>query len=151
MNKSCDIVRDLIPLYLDNVCSQESRRFVEEHAEHCESCKEELSKNRIEYESMMFGTDKEEVETMKKIALKWKKDRNISFVKGVFLTSLLATIACPILFHMIGSKVLEDGTLVEPFALVPLAYLFLLITIISGIIMAFKSRIRRKNFLEIEK
>ncbi|ABX43455.1 DUF3955 domain-containing protein [Lachnoclostridium phytofermentans] len=143
MNKSCDIVRDLIPLYIDNVCSQESRKFVEEHVEHCESCKEELSKNRIEFESMTFKTDKEEVEAMKNIAHKWKKDRKISFMKGIFFTSLLATVACPILFNIIGSKVLEDGTLVEPFALIPLAYLFLLITIISGIIIALKSRIKR--------
>ncbi|HCL03944.1 MAG TPA: hypothetical protein DHW61_16315 [Lachnoclostridium phytofermentans] len=142
MNKSCDIVRDLIPLYLDNVCSQESRRFVEEHVEHCESCKKELSENRIEFDSMTFKSDKEEVETMKKIAHKWKKDKSISFMKGIFFTSLLATVACPILYNIIGSKVLEDGMLVEPFALIPLAYLFLLITIISGIILAIKSRIR---------
>ena len=27
----CEIIRDLIPLYLDKVCSEDSRKLVEEH------------------------------------------------------------------------------------------------------------------------
>lgn len=42
MKKKCDIIRDLLPLYHDNVCSDESRREVEEHLAECESCREEL-------------------------------------------------------------------------------------------------------------
>ena len=31
MKNSCDVIRDLLPLYADDACSQESRRVVEEH------------------------------------------------------------------------------------------------------------------------
>ncbi|MDD5931479.1 MAG: zf-HC2 domain-containing protein [Oscillospiraceae bacterium] len=38
MEKVCDIVGDLLPLYLDHVCSDESRRLVEEHIGECYNC-----------------------------------------------------------------------------------------------------------------
>ena len=44
MNIPCDTIRDLLPLYHDEVCSQESRKLVEEHLAGCESCRAELAK-----------------------------------------------------------------------------------------------------------
>ena len=38
MNKDCEIIKDLIPLYVDGVCSEESKAKVEEHIEHCPDC-----------------------------------------------------------------------------------------------------------------
>lgn len=35
----CNVVRDLMPLYVDGCCSEESRRIVEAHMESCASCK----------------------------------------------------------------------------------------------------------------
>ena len=43
MKISCDIISDLLPLYYDDVCSQSSRKLVEEHLEECEKCKQMLS------------------------------------------------------------------------------------------------------------
>ncbi len=37
---SCGIVRDLMPLYRDGVCGEESRRIVEEHLRECTDCRE---------------------------------------------------------------------------------------------------------------
>ena len=37
---NCNIVKDLIPLYIDSCCSKESALTVEEHIIHCASCKE---------------------------------------------------------------------------------------------------------------
>ena len=39
MKLSCDIVADLLPGYLDNTCSAESRRAVEAHLKECEACR----------------------------------------------------------------------------------------------------------------
>ena len=38
MKATCNVVMDLLPLYFERVCSEESRRIVEEHLEGCESC-----------------------------------------------------------------------------------------------------------------
>lgn len=36
---NCSIVKDLIPLYIDGCCSEESAKVVEEHIRDCDSCK----------------------------------------------------------------------------------------------------------------
>lgn len=36
----CNVVKDLIPLYIDDCCSQESVQIVEEHISHCQECKQ---------------------------------------------------------------------------------------------------------------
>lgn len=38
MNKQCEIVQDLLPLYVDNVCSKSSAEMVEEHVSQCSEC-----------------------------------------------------------------------------------------------------------------
>lgn len=48
MSKQCKIVEDLLPLYHDGVCSQESRQMVEEHLAGCENCKKLLGKMDVE-------------------------------------------------------------------------------------------------------
>ena len=35
----CNVVRDLIPLYIDECCSEESAIIVKEHIESCDACK----------------------------------------------------------------------------------------------------------------
>ena len=38
MNQNCEMVQDLLPLYLDEVCSDASRDFVGKHLENCPEC-----------------------------------------------------------------------------------------------------------------
>ena len=38
MNKECEIVRDLLPLYADDVCSPTSREIIDEHLRTCPDC-----------------------------------------------------------------------------------------------------------------
>lgn len=42
MKLDCEIIKDLLPLYIDNVCSEASKTAVEEHLKECESCGKEL-------------------------------------------------------------------------------------------------------------
>ena len=44
MKHNCDLVKDILPMYHDSVCSVESRGVVEEHFGECESCKQYYSK-----------------------------------------------------------------------------------------------------------
>ena len=38
MKLSCNVIRDLIPLYADQICSEESKELVEEHLTDCKDC-----------------------------------------------------------------------------------------------------------------
>ena len=37
---NCNVVKDLIPLYIDGCCSEESKNLVKEHLECCRACRE---------------------------------------------------------------------------------------------------------------
>jgi len=64
----CEVIRDLLPLYIDGVCSRKSRELVEEHLKACESCREEAAQMRRDIE----GLD-EEQELEEELVLKEKR------------------------------------------------------------------------------
>lgn len=50
------------------------------------------------------------------------------------LISLAITFACGFAYQIIGSEIASDGTLIEPFFLIPISYMFLAISLISALI-----------------
>ncbi len=44
MKITCDVIKDLLPLYFENISSDDTRNLVEEHLSTCESCKKELNR-----------------------------------------------------------------------------------------------------------
>ena len=51
---------------------------------------------------------------------------------------LMLGISCFIAFFLIGSHITEDGQLVEPFALIPLGFLMIVISIIASLTQIIK-------------
>ena len=39
MKTNCNVIRDLLPLYIDKISSEETNKLIEEHFEECEECK----------------------------------------------------------------------------------------------------------------
>jgi len=95
MNKvSCEIVKDMLPLYYDNVCSEDSKKMVEEHLIVCDSCKMELARIQAD-----FKLPKEEIErnkndgnVIKNISSFWNRSRTKSFIKGGMISTLLLSL-----------------------------------------------------------
>ncbi len=56
-NRICNIVSDLIPLYCDDMCSEESRSAVEEHTAECEKCRQLLESCSAELKNVSQKTD----------------------------------------------------------------------------------------------
>ena len=129
MKLSCEVIKDLLPLYYDKVCSKESSSLVEEHLAQCPQCLDELQKLKMDLENPSIPDGGKKV--MKSISERWKRDKRVSFTRGSMLVSALAAMICFIAYNVIGSKVLPDGRLVEPFALIPIGYIFILMFIIS--------------------
>lgn len=44
MKFNCSIVDDLLPLYVENICSEDSKAALEEHLQECASCREKLDR-----------------------------------------------------------------------------------------------------------
>lgn len=71
---NCSIIRDLLPLYADEVCSRESRALVNEHLQDCEFCRNALEQMSAdmsplvqEGESPEEGDPKKALKRIKKI------------------------------------------------------------------------------------
>ncbi|MDC3425147.1 zf-HC2 domain-containing protein [Aquibacillus sp. 3ASR75-11] len=105
---SCDIVKDILPLYYDNVCSNDSKKIVEEHLSGCDSCKNEL--DRIEEDIKIpkeeIKKNRNDANVIKKISSFWNRSRVKSFIKGVIISALLFSLISGILTWVfaIGTK-----------------------------------------------
>ncbi|MCY6372064.1 DUF3955 domain-containing protein [Clostridium ganghwense] len=55
------------------------------------------------------------------------------------LISFIVGFGCFVTFSIIGSEVAPDGTLIEPFFLIPIGYLFIAIGIITSIVSFFRN------------
>ncbi len=49
MNTSCEIIKDLLPLYAENLTSEQSKKLVEEHLNACTDCQNALDVIKSEY------------------------------------------------------------------------------------------------------
>ena len=61
----CAIVKDLLPLYADEVCSFESKKFVAEHLNECDECCKELESFTLDVKTTS-ADEKKAVKTFKK-------------------------------------------------------------------------------------
>lgn len=99
MNKQCEIVRDLLPLYIDSACSESSARLVEAHLPQCPEC----SRIRRELElSELDATVKREKDSV--IAHHKKTQKRKAFVAGACIAGVLCipVIACLIVNLALG-------------------------------------------------
>lgn len=142
MRITCEIIKDILPLYYDNICSQDSRNLVDEHLAECTNCRKELE---LMNSDIKIKNDIEDIDTMKKISKRWKYDKLSAFLIGILCISIVASIGCGVAFQMIGSYVAPDGTLVEPFALIPLSFLSGFIALLCAVALGVLWIIRHKK------
>lgn len=127
---SCQVVRDLLPLYHDGVCSEDSRALVASHLAACQACRAELEKMDKENPSM---ENLDEARLLQQTAKTWKKNKTAAFFKGAMIVAAAACAACLAAFNLIGSHVEPDGRLVEAFGFIPIAWLFALLTAVFAV------------------
>jgi hypothetical protein len=81
MKNNCDIVRDLLPLYLDDICNESSRKCVEEHIQGCEECRKLLQEIKTDLPEQLVSIPKEE-DVLKRTAWQMNK-RAIGCATGI--------------------------------------------------------------------
>lgn len=90
MNLACNVVQDLLPLYHDGVCSEESKALVQEHIATCARCKNYLHNLKEEN----APDQPESAKPLAAIGKAWKKSIKKALVKGL----LIAFMICAVLF-----------------------------------------------------
>lgn len=72
MKHNCNVVYDLMPLYVDEICSEDSKKLVEEHLKECEACNKKYQdmKGVIAEEENKEGLKETEEQRIKDFSLK---------------------------------------------------------------------------------
>ncbi len=84
MKMNCEIIQDLLPSYVDEVCSKSTKECVEAHIAECKECRELVhiyKENDFSAESL----DKKQIDGWKKIKNKVKKQSIFSYALLVVL------------------------------------------------------------------
>ncbi|MFJ7637727.1 zf-HC2 domain-containing protein [Peribacillus sp. NPDC097225] len=81
----CTIIQDVLPLYMDEVVSQDTKEMVDQHLQHCEKCQKE-------YETMkqkLYIPAENKAPIIKKINKKWRKKKVIISFASIFVTAII--------------------------------------------------------------
>lgn len=91
----CEVARDLLTLYVDDLCSPETRKEVEMHLKECDECGKKLEHYRKELktaQSVVAETEITEIEPMKKVKKKMKKSKGKVIALSIILLLVLGNL-----------------------------------------------------------
>ena len=110
MKYPCGLIKDIMPLFVDEVCSEESRSAVKEHLNECEKCREYLLKLQSE-EIVVEKNNKKEEELIKADSLKKIKKKLNSRLKRIVISSACAVVALISVYHILFTMPIKDVSL----------------------------------------
>lgn len=82
---NCDIIGDLLPSYVDGICSEQTKQCIEEHIENCQDCREKI---RIlkETEISAIKLEQQQINFAKKIN---KSIQNKGIIDSILLLAFM--------------------------------------------------------------
>lgn len=131
MNYHCELIKDLLPLYHDDVCSEESKKAVEAHLAGCQACKDIMQ--RLDDSTLDLSLQEERKNVVGRYATKVRRK---SLIAGLWLSCILAL---PILVCLMVN--LATGHVLDWFFIVLTALMVL------GSVTALPLIVRTKKFL----
>ena len=97
MSNQCNLIKDILPLYVEDMVSTDTKEFVNAHLEHCAECRAELERMRG---PAKFVPDIDtEIVPLKRI----KKDLFIRRLQTIFFTAIIACAVVMIVFGVLTS------------------------------------------------
>lgn len=122
MRMKCEVIKDLMPSYIDNLLSEDSQDLVEEHLAECETCKayyETLKGDDDIFEAAAEELHVDEIQPLKKIK---KKMNRKTLIVSLISVLCAAVVGYGVFFAMVhidsyvpyeeaGIRVTEDGNM----------------------------------------
>lgn len=97
MSNQCNLIKDILPLYVEDMVSTDTKEFVNAHLEHCAECRAELERMRGPAKFVPdIDTD---IVPLKRI----KKDLFIRRLQTIFFTAIIACAVVMIVFGVLTS------------------------------------------------
>lgn len=88
MRKNCDVIRDLIPMYVENLTSENSNLFIKEHLHSCQDCTDfyrNMARDLSNDELLDVDVDKNDRKLMKSIKRRINNMLFIAILSGIFI------------------------------------------------------------------
>lgn len=100
MKIDCDIVKDLLPLYTEQLVSEKSRMAIEEHLEECEQCWKACQEMRTPPPQVRY--DREPAESFRKYI---RKEKAKSSIKSAVITAAIVLLVIIVRLAMAGGAI----------------------------------------------
>lgn len=89
----CGIVQDLLPLYCDNVCSEDTRQAVEEHLLSCPDCKKHLERMEEQSEPVKsLPSEDAKIRVLRGTKKRFSRQRRRAILTAVAVMAVLSLV-----------------------------------------------------------
>ena len=102
MKLSCKVIEDVLPMYYDGVCSEESAALVEEHLKECPHCSHILSELRSDIVTPEKNVD--DIKPLKKIQKRNSLDLQLTKLKKKSIKLLITMLTK----NSVGTKINQN-------------------------------------------
>lgn len=107
--KECKIICDLLPSYIDELTTEDTNQYIEQHLDNCKDCKEVIEEMRKDFKTNIIKKDTREVKYIKKYSVKMKILKFI--LLGILLIFLFSYIRKVIILVGLNNKTNEYANL----------------------------------------
>ena len=94
MKLPCTVIEDMLPLYIDGICADETEALVEEHLQQCPKCCDMLINMRA---SLELPEEPEDLKPLQAIKERWEKSKRVYVRKGICVTLVILLVAASVL------------------------------------------------------
>lgn len=113
MKITCDIIGDLLPLYEDEVCSEDSKKAVEEHLKTCSSCAAYYKKIKAPFQEVVHEEqekeENEEYQTEAKAIKQSFKKVKYYWIKWIFVSCIVISLVGLVVFKCVSLGITPDN------------------------------------------
>lgn len=102
MKISCEIIQDLLPLYYDEVCSDDSKKTIEEHLNTCDNCSnylKSMSSKNFE-EKPTLNTEKSKINSLKTLNKELFRKKVKTVLISIFSVIVIFIIGFTLIFRL---------------------------------------------------
>ena len=147
MKNECNIIKDILPLYVEDMVSADTSAFVEEHLEKCAECRAELEdmkkSNGLEKNNVSV---EDEVMPLKAFKKKWYRQLNLIMIVCVLATAFITGIGAYLSLRITAAQETWVGNATFDFdgdSFMSVILIFLGFAIVFGVVqMLLSSKVR---------
>lgn len=111
--KNCNIIFDLLPNYIENDVSYDTKDFIENHLKECKNCRkvlEEIKNDDIDNQLKNDKNSKIEVEKIKKIKRNFKMHKMILIISSIIALIIAVILVFNVIYNKINKTVYDRIT-----------------------------------------